>query len=312
MKAIRIHGYGDRSVLRGENAPEPSLLPHDVLVRVRAAGVNPADWQFRRGDFQAVAPLRFPAILGWDVAGTVARAGPEARGFVPGEAVFAMCDMGRDGAYAEFVAVRDEHLAPAPRSLSLEHCAAVPLSALTAWQALFDLGQLQPGQTVLVHGAAGSVGLFAVQMARARGAHVVSTASPANHTWLQSLGAERCLDYSLPRWTEGVRDVDLVLDGAGGPARKELWSVLRPAGTFVAIAMPPADPTAAESQGYRATTAQVVPSGERLRQIASMIDAGQLQVFVDSVFPLEDVAAAHQRSESRHARGKVLLSIAPE
>ena len=143
MKAICIHDYGDRSVLRYENAPEPNLLAQDVLIRVHAAGINPADCQFRRGDYRSVAPLHFPAILGWDVAGTIERVGPGVTGLESGDPVYAMCDMMRDGAYAESVAVHYEHVAPAPRLLQLAHCAAVPIAALTAWQGLFDLGHVQ-------------------------------------------------------------------------------------------------------------------------------------------------------------------------
>jgi len=309
MKAVRIHGYGDRATLRCENAPEPALRPQDALVRVHAAGVNPADCQFRRGDYRDVAPLRFPAILGWDVAGTVERLGAEAVGFQPGDPVYALCDMSRDGAYAERVAVQCSHLAPAPRKLPLAQCAAVPLASLTAWQALFDLGQLQCGQSVLVTAAAGGVGQFAVQLARGAGARVVAVASAASHPALRALGASDCVDYTRSAWQEGLRDIDLVIDGAGGETREHAWQTLRRGGLLVAIAMPPADAAQAAARGCRAATARVMPDGERLRRIAALIDDGRLRVSIDSVFPLEEVAAAHARSESRHARGKILLTL---
>jgi NADPH:quinone reductase-like Zn-dependent oxidoreductase len=309
MQAIRIHGYGDSSVLRCEEAPEPVLRQDDVLVRVHAAGINPADCQFRRGDYAAFAPLRFPAILGWDVAGWVERVGPESRGFSVGDAVFAMCDMSRDGAYAESVAINSSHVALAPRSMSLGHAAGVPLAALTAWHALFDLGELQRDQTVLVHAAAGGVGQFAVQLARHAGAQVIATASPGNHEFVRSLGADRCIDYHDARALESLRDVDVVIDGAGGETRERSWDALRPGGAMIAVAMPPADPAEAARRGLRAATAVVVPNGARLREIASLIDAGKLRVSIDSEFPLADVAAAHARSESRHAHGKILLRV---
>jgi NADPH:quinone reductase-like Zn-dependent oxidoreductase len=286
------------------------LLPDDVLVRVHAAGVNPADCQFRRGDYRAVAPLPMPAILGWDVAGTVERLGPQATGLQIGEPVFAMCEMGRDGAYAEFVAVHAQHVAPAPTSLPLKVAAAVPLAALTAWHALLDLGQLLSGQSVLIHAAAGGVGLFAVQLARSAGARVTATARPENHELLRSLGAESCIDYRNDEWTSTLRDFDLVLDGAGGATREKSWGVLREGGLLVAIAMPPADPVEAARRNRRAATAQVVPNGARLRDIGKMIDAGRLKVIVDSEYPLAEVAAAHTRSESRRAHGKILLNVA--
>ena len=309
MRAIRIHEYGDRSVLCSEDVPEPTLLPDDVLIRVHAAGVNPADCQFRRGDYRAVAPLPMPAILGWDVAGTIERLGPEATGFQVGEPVFAMCQMGRDGAYAQFVAVQAAHVAPAPKSLPLRMAAGVPLAALTAWQALFDLGQLAARQTVLVHAAAGGVGLFAVQLAQRAGARVVATARPENHELLRSLGAQRCVDYRDTGWPSALSDIDLVLDGAGGATRDNSWGILREGGMLVAIAMPPADPGEASSRARRAATAQVVPNGARLREIGAMLDRGELKVIIDSEYPLAEVAAAHARSESRQARGKMLLNV---
>ncbi len=311
MKAVRIHDYGDRSRLRHEDAPGPQLRPGDVLIRAAAAAVNPADCQFRRGDYQAFAPLTFPAILGWDVAGTVERIGPQAAGWSVGDRVMAMCDMSRPGAYAELVAVDANHLAPAPASLPLRHAAAIPLAALTAWHALHDLAGLRARQTVLVHAAAGGVGQMAVQMARSAGARVIATASPANHALLHSLGADECIDYRASDWPEKLTGAcDCVLDGAGGETRARSWSVLKPGGVMVAIAMPPIDPGEAAAHGCRAALAQVVPNGERLHAIGQLVDAGQLRVAIDSEFPLAEVVAAHARSESRHAVGKILLTMA--
>ena len=190
-------------------------------------------------------------------------------------------------------------MAPAPKSLQLTMAAAVPLTALTAWQALFDLGQLVSGQSVLIHAAAGGVGLFAVQFARLAGATVTATARPENHELLRSLGAARCVDYRDSDWPSTLSDIDLVIDGAGGVTRDKSWAVLREGGMLVAIAMPPADPVEAAHHGHRAATAQVVPNGARLREIGAMIDAGRLKVIVDSEYPLAEVAAAHARSESR-------------
>lgn len=309
MKVAQIHGYGDRSILRIEGAPDPDIRPGDVLIRVAAAAVNPADCQFRRGDYQAFAPLSFPAILGWDVAGIVERTGPEALGCSVGDRVMAMCDMSRPGAYAEWVAVDANHLAPAPSSLPLPHAAAIPLAALTAWHALHDLAGLQAGQTVLVHAAAGGVGQMAVQMAKSAGARVIATASATNHALLRSLGADQCIDYRSSDWPMALAgSCDCVLDGAGGDTRARSWQVLKPGGVMVAIAMPPIDPAEAAAHGCRAALAQVVPDGERLRKIGQLVDAGQLRVAIDSEFPLAEAVAAHERSESRHAVGKILLT----
>ena len=310
MRAVRIHRYGDASELRCERTPRPELRPDDLLVRVHGAGINPADWQFRRGDFAAYAPLQFPATLGWDVSGVVERVGPKTRGFSVGDAVFAMCDMSRPGAYAELVAVQDLHVAPAPHTLPLVDAAAVPLAALTAWHALFELADLRAGQTVLVHAGAGGVGQFAVQMAHLAGARVLASASRSNHALLGALGADECVDYRDADWSSALRHrCDVVLDGAGGDTRRASWPVLRPGGLMVAIAMPPIDPAEAASHGCRAALAHVKPDGQRLREIASRIDTGELRVSIDFRFPLDRAADAHVRSESRHARGKVLLTV---
>ena len=309
MKAVRFHAYGDAGVLRHENAPEPVVGPGDLLIKVQAAGVNPADTQFRRGDYRAFAPLRLPFIPGWDLAGTVVSAGPGASGFQFGDRVFAMADMGRDGAYAQYVAVQAGHVARAPSRLSLEHAAGVPLAALTAWQALFDIAELRAGQSVLVHAGAGGVGQFAIQLARRAGARVLTTASAPNHELLRRLGAEVLIDYRTADFAAGLRDIDVVLDTVGGQTRARSWPLLRRGGMLVAIAMPPSDAAAAERHGVRTARAAVTPHGERLAEIGRLIDAGELEVVIDREFPLDQAAQAHRRIEQGHARGKIILRV---
>jgi NADPH:quinone reductase-like Zn-dependent oxidoreductase len=309
VKAIRFHGYGDAGVLRHEDAPMPAMRGGDVMIEVHAAGVNPADTQFRRGDYQAFAPLPLPFIPGWDVAGTVVSTTPGVAGFAAGDRVFAMADMSRNGAYAQYVAVRAGDVARAPSRLPLGHAAGVPLAALTAWKALFDIADVRAGQSVLVHAGAGGVGLFAVQLARRAGARVIATASAANHELLRRLGAEVLIDYRTADFAVGLKDIDVVLDTAGGQARERSWPVLRSGGILVAIAMPPPDAAAAERHGVRTAMASVTPHGERLAQIARLIDAGELEVVIDSEFPLAQAADAHRRIEQRHARGKIILRL---
>jgi NADPH:quinone reductase-like Zn-dependent oxidoreductase len=308
MKAVRFHAYGDAGVLRCEQAPLPTALEGDALIQVHAAGVNPADTQFRRGDYQAFAPLPLPFIPGWDVAGSVVTAPADSR-LRPGDAVFAFSDMRRNGAYAEFIAVRAEHAAHAPRNIPLERAAGVPLAALTAWTALFDSGELRAGQTVLVHAGAGGVGLFAIQLARRAGARVIATASAQHHVLLRRLGVELPIDYRSTDFAAGLRGVDLVLDTLGGETRERSWPVLRKGGILVAIAMPPPDPLAAEKHGVRMAMVAVTPNGERLAQMARLIDDGKLEVVIDSVFPLEQAAEAHRHVERGHACGKVILRV---
>jgi NADPH:quinone reductase-like Zn-dependent oxidoreductase len=308
VKAVRFHAYGDAGVLRCEQAPLPTTLEGDLLIQVHAAGVNPADTQFRRGDYQAFAPLPLPFIAGWDVAGSVVTA-PAGSRFQPGDVVFAFADMRRPGAYAEFIAVREEHVAFAPKKIPLQQAGGVPLAALTAWTALFDSGALRAGQTVLVHAGAGGVGLFAIQLARRAGARVIATASTQHHDLLRRLGVEMPIDYRSTDFAAGLRDVDVVLDTVGGETRERSWPVLRQGGMLVAIAMPPPDALAAEKHGVRTAMVAVTPNGERLAQIARLIDKGELEVVIDSVFPLEQAAEAHRHIERGHACGKVILRV---
>jgi NADPH:quinone reductase-like Zn-dependent oxidoreductase len=309
MKAVRFHAYGDASELRYEEAPTPVPDNGEVLIKVHSAGVNPADTQFRRGDYKDFVPLELPFIPGWDVSGTVEALGPEVMSFKRGDAVFAMADMSRPGAYAEYVVVRASDLAPAPASLPPEQAAGVPLAALTAWSALFDHAPVTAGQTVLVHAGAGGVGLFAIQLARRAGARVVATASAASHEFLQQLGAHTSIDYRSSDFAAGLADIDLVLDTVGGETRVRSWPVLKPGGMLAAIAMPPPDQAIAQSYGVRTAMVAVVPNGERLRQIAALIDADELKVVIDREFALSEASAAHRYVEGRHARGKVILRV---
>ena len=310
MKAIRFHQYGDADVLRFEDAPLPRIAGDELLIKVRAAGVNPADTQFRRGDYRDFAPLALPFIPGWDVAGTVESVGAAVSAFKRGDAVFAMADMSRDGAYAEYIAVRADQVARAPASLPLAHAAGVPLAALTAWQALFDVADLQAGQSVLIHAGAGGVGLFAIQLARRAGAHVLSTASAANHDLLRELGAHQVIDYRAGDFAAGLEHLDVVLDTVGGATRARSWPLLRAGGVLVAIAMPPPDEATAARHRVRAAMAMVQPDGARLAEIGALIDAGALKLVIDREFPLDEAAAAHRHSEARHARGKIILRVA--
>jgi len=309
MKAVRFHRYGGPEVLQYEDAPLPEVAADDVLIRVHAAGVNPADWKFRAGWYAAHVPRPLPFIPGSDVAGIVERVGSGVTGFRPGDAVFAMADMNRNGAYADYVAVRAADVAAAPRGLPLEQAAGVPLAALTAWLALFDVGGLVAGQTVLVHAGAGGVGSFAVQLARHAGARVIATASAASLALVEALGAHQVIDYRAQDFTDAVHGVDLVLDTVGGPTQAAFWSVLRQGGMLVGVALPP-DADAAARHRVRAAPAWVTPHGPRLVEIARLLEAGVLKVNVAREFALADAAAAHAFSETGRARGKIILRVA--
>lgn len=309
MKAVRVHRYGDASALCYEEAAKPQPQADEILLKVRAAGINPADCQFRAGQHRDYAPRPLPFIPGWDAAGIVEAVGARVTRFKPGEAVFAMSDMSRDGAYAEYLVLREREAAPAPRSIPLQQAAGVPLAALTAWSALFDVGSLQAGHSVLVHAAAGGVGLFAVQLARRAGARVIGTASASKHELLHELGVDTVVDYRSEDLASRVQDLDLVLDTVGGETRERSWPLLRKNGLMACIAMPPPDETIAHRYGLRCAMVAVRPDGARLAQIGQLIDAAELKVCIDREYPLSEAAAAHRYVEQRHARGKVILRV---
>jgi NADPH:quinone reductase-like Zn-dependent oxidoreductase len=306
MKAVRIHEYGGPNVLKYEDAPIPDIGPDGVLIRVRAAGVNPVDWKIRKGLMTAVRPLHFPAVVGADVAGTVERVGVLVNRFKPGNAVVARVD----GAYAEFAAVKTDAVSPAPKSIPLEHAAGLPVAAGTAWTLLFDAARVAPGQRVLVHAAAGGVGTFAVQFAKLAGLHVIATCSASNAALVKSLGADRVIDYQNENFAAVVKDVDLVLDNVGGDVLKQSYGVVRKGGLLLTIASPP-DEALAKQHGITAKFERGVINGIRLQEIGGLIDTGKLRVIVEQEFPLSEAAAAHILSEAGHVRGKIILSVTP-
>jgi NADPH:quinone reductase-like Zn-dependent oxidoreductase len=315
MKAVRMHRYGGPEVLAYERAPLPAPAADEVRVRVRSAGVNPLDWKVRQGDLRATVAHSLPLIPGWDLSGVVEAVGRAVVEFVPGDEVYGMVDIARDGAYAEFVTARARHLAPMPRSLGHLAAAAVPTAALTAWQALFGVNgesgsmRLGPGQTLLIHGGAGGVGSFAVQLARWRGARVVATASSAHASFVRDLGAELVIDYRHERFERVVSEVDAVLDLVGGETQVRSFGVLRPGGVLASTVSPPSAPRAVAC-GVRAVMINTQPNALELRELACLIDHGIIRVDVSEVIPLSRVRRAHALSQSGDVRGKLVLAIA--
>lgn len=307
MTAVRIHGFGDESVLAVEDVPVPEPGPRDVLVRVHAAAVNPVDSLVRQGVF-AVSERPLPWIPGYDVAGTVVAVGSAGTGWSVGDVVYGSPSLARDGSYAQYLAVDAEEIAAAPRTLSLESAAAVPLVTLTAWKALFDLGGLEPGETVLVHAGAGGVGTMAIQLARHRGAKVVATASGDGLELARSLGAAEVVDHRDEDFAARGRFADVVLDAVGGHTLERSYGVVVPGGTLVTIAGAP-DEAKAAALGITAHTFVLDSNGPRLAEIAGLIDAGELRPVVTRVFDLDDVAQAHRLIDSGHTHGKVVLRV---
>ena len=309
MKAVRIHAYGGPEVLHYEDAPIPQLNPDDLLIRVRAAAINPVDWKIREGDLQGVLNHQLPLTLGWDVSGEVAAVGPEVSQFKIGDAVYARPNIERDGGYAEYIAVKASEAAIKPVRLDHDHAAAVPLAALTAWQSLVDAAQLRAGQTVLIHAAAGGVGSFAVQLAKARGAKVIATASAVNIGLVMELGADQFVDYTRTRFEEVAKEVDVVFDTIGGETQARSWSVLKPGGMLVSVVSPPPAATAAE-QGVRSAFVFIQPSGSQLDAIARLIDEGRMKPILHTVLPLYEARQAQVISQGGHVRGKIVLHVA--
>jgi NADPH:quinone reductase-like Zn-dependent oxidoreductase len=313
MRAVTIAGFGGPEVLTWERVARPEPLATEVLVRVHAAGVNPVDWKTRAG--RGMAGLqKLPLILGWDVSGVVEEVGFGVTTLAPGDEVYAMPWFPRPaGAYAEFVTAPSRHFARKPASLGHVEAAALPLAALTAWQALVDTADVRPGQRVLVHAAAGGVGHLAVQFAKRLGAEVVATASEPRHAWLKELGADLTVDYTRQRFEEATGEVDVVIDLVGAADRTDERSVavVRPGGLVVSIPGGVSDRLAAAAgrAGVRTSPFLVEPDSTALTTIAGLVDSGAVRVEVADTFPLARAADAHRSGETDRTRGKLVLTV---
>jgi len=308
MMAVRIHSYGGPEVLQYEEVALPQATAGEVLLRVHAVGVNPADWKTRRGPARPGAML--PMILGWDVSGTVEALGPEVTQFQEGDAVYGMIRFPHAGAtYAEYVAAPVAHIAHKPATINHIHAAAVPLVGLTAWQALFEKAHVTAGQTVLILGAAGGVGHLAVQIAKAQGAYVFGAASTRNIEFLHSIGVDQAIDYTMTPLENAVGNVDVVFDTVGGETRERSLSVIKQGGTLVSILFGRSSAEQAAA-GVNVQGMLVHPDAVQLAQIGRLIDAGKMHVTVDTVLPLADARKAHELSETHQTRGKIVLQVA--
>lgn len=308
MKAVRIHAFGGREVLKYEDAPKPTAAAGQILVKVKAAGVNPVDWKVRSGQIPAFA-ASLPYTLGYDISGVVETVGDGVTDFKVGDEVFAFMALTRGGGYAQYAAMPASEAALKPASLHHVMAAGVPLAALTAWQGLFDTAGLQPGQTVLIHGGAGGVGHFAVQLAHAKGAKVIATASDRNIDFVKKLGADQVIDYKAQKFEDVVKDVDVVFDTVGGETTDRSIGLLKPGGFIVSITGMP-DQAKCKQKGARGTAILVKPSGKQLAELASMLEAGTLVPTVGSTSLLVDAAEAHELGEGgKTPRGKIVLIV---
>lgn len=305
MKAIHMHAPGRPEQFVYEEAPQPQAGSGEVLVRVYAAGVTPAEPTWSESWKTSAGVARPRPIPGHDVAGVVAEVGPGVSGVTIGEEVYGLIDFERDGAEAEYTIALPGELAPKPQSLNFNQAAAVPLTALTVWQAFFDHAHLSSGQTVLIHGAAGGVGTFAVQVARWVGAQVIGTAAAQQHDMLRKLGAAELIDYTAVRFEDVVHDVDVVLDAVGGETLERSWGVLKKGGVLVSLVEKPSQERAA-ALGVRALFFIVRPNRAQLVRISQLIDAGQVRPVVERVLPL---AQAGQAYVDRPRSGKTVLQV---
>ncbi len=321
MKAIQVSHYGGPDVLKIEHIPRPEPQTMEILVRVYAAGVLPMDCYTRSGSMASIMPKSFPYTPGTTFAGVIEKTGPGVTDWQVGQAV---CGRAPGGTYAEYVTIQTNPptftpdtigyrntsfispLALKPETLSFEEAAALSGGATTAWTSLFEDGNLQAGQTILIHGAAGGVGLFAVQFAKWKGAHVIGTTSTANLDFVHSLGAEKVIDYTTTHFEDVVHDIDFVLDTIGGETLQRSLRILKRGGTLVTI-VEPAPTAQAEKLDIHAIKNAVFPTSEHLQKIVQIIDKGYARPFIQKVFSLDEASLAHELCETRHGRGRIIL-----
>jgi NADPH:quinone reductase-like Zn-dependent oxidoreductase len=307
MKAVRIHRFGGPEVLQLDDVAAPVAADGKLLIRVMAASVNPVDYKIRQGGYPKVTDSDLPITLGRDVAGYLETAGG---GLEAGAAVYAHLDWGHGG-YAEYALCAPEGVAAKPKTLSMVQAAAVPLAATTAWQGLFDHGQLKAGERVLIHGASGGVGAFAVQFARIAGAEVIATASPDEADRVAAYGATQVIDPKAQKFEDEAHDVDLVLDLIGGETQDRSYQTLKRGGRLISAVQEP-DPVKAQAAGVTAKRFVAHPDARQLAEIARLIDGTEVQVTVVKVFPLGQASEAHRMLEKGHPHGKVVLEVEPQ
>ena len=309
MKAVVAHEYGAPEVLKFEEVPRREPNEDEALVRVIASSVNPADPLTLSGKYAREFGTHLPLIPGYDIAGVVEKTGANVAKLKVGDAVYGYPTFG--GGWAEYITVKEWEVAAKPKSLNFVESAAVPMGALTSWQALVDVAKLQPGQIVLIHGGSGGVGSFAIQIAKARGARVIATASTANQDLLKQLGADVAVDYTKTKFEDVAKDVDAVLDPVGKETLARSYGVVKKGGIVMSLVARP-DPAEIKKRGIRGAGISVHPDAEDLAEIAQLIDAGKIKPIVTQVLPLSEAIAAQQQAATHHTRGRVVLRIADE
>ena len=312
VKAVRLHDFGASEVLKYEDAPRPQAKEDELLLRVIATAVNPVDAKIRAGGFRlGGAQPQMPIILGYDIAGIVEVAGAKTTKFKKGDAVYGCLAIMRGGGDAEFAVAKEDELSPKPASLGFAEAAALPIAAGTAWQALVEIAKLSEGQSVLIHGGSGGVGHFAIQIAKARGAKVIATASAANQEFMKQLGADETIDYKATKFEDVVKDVDVVLDTVAGETLKRSYAVVKKGGIIVSILEPP-DRKELEARGIRGSVFMVSAKSDLFAELTKLVEAKQLKPTISQRLPLAELAKAHQAIDTGHTRGKIVMRVADE
>ncbi len=311
MKAIVIHEYGGPEVLKYEDVPRPEPKEDQILVRVIAAGVNPVDEAGRSERSAKFFGITLPFTPGYDIAGIVEKTGGKITKFKTADSVYAYLSLTKGGGYAEYAAASEAEAAAKPKSISFVEAAGVPVVALTAWQALIDTAKLSAGQTVLIHGGSGGVGTFAIQIAKARGAKVIATASTANQDFLKQLGADLAIDYTKTKFEDVAKNVDVVLDSVGKDTLARSYGVVKKGG-FIVTLVARIDRAELDKHGIRGASLGVEPDSNELTEIGKLIDEKKIKMIVSQAFPLSEAIKAQEQIATGHTRGKIVLKVADE
>jgi len=310
MKAIVIEQYGGKEQLKEKEMDQPIPGDNQVIVKLHATSINPIDWKLREGYLKAMIPFEFPIILGWDAAGVIEAVGNKVDQVKPGDRVFARPETTNRGTYAEFTAVDAQLLAKIPDNISFDEAACVPLAGLTAWQCLFDFGEVKKGDKVLIHAGAGGVGTFAIQFAKNAGAYVATTGGTSNVEFLKSLGADEVIDYKKENFESILTNFDFVLDSLGGEIQEKSFSILKEGGKLASIVSEP-NPEKAKEKGIKVGIVWLIPNGEQLAQIGALLEHDKVKVIIGHKYPLTEmgIREAHALSETHHVKGKIVIQI---
>lgn len=310
MKAIVINQYGGKEQLKEREIEKQAPGDNQVVVKLHATSINPIDWKLREGYLKSSLPFDFPIVLGWDAAGVVDEVGKNVTEFKIGDRVFARPETTNRGTYAEYTVVDSHLLARIPENVSFEEAACVPLAGLTAWQCLFDFGQVKSGDKVLIHAGAGGVGSFAIQFAKNAGAYVATTAGTHNVEFLKSLGADEVIDYKKEDFETVLEDFDFVLDSLGGEIQEKSFTVLKNGGKLASIVSEP-NKEKANQKNIKSGLVWLNPNGKQLAEIAELLKQGKVKVIIGHKFPFSEkgLTEAHALSETHHAKGKIVIQI---